>query len=52
MRQGELLGWRGQEELEQEKAFVPEPEADELGEDSSEDESQPELDQGGWSGAR
>ena len=39
------------EELEPEKAFVPEPEADELGEDSSYDASEPELDQGGQSGA-
>ena len=39
------------EELEEEKAFVPEPEADESGEDSPDDESQPELDQGGQTGA-
>ena len=39
------------EELEPEKAFVPEPEADESGKDSSDDESEPELDQGGQSGA-
>ena len=38
------------EELEPEKALVPEPEADESGEDSSDDESEPELDQGGRSG--
>ena len=30
-------------ENEPEKAFVPEPEADELGKDSSNDESEPEL---------
>ena len=30
---------------------MPEPEADESGEDSSHDESEPELDQGGQSGA-
>ena len=39
------------EELEPEKAFVPESEADESGEDSSDDEGEPELDQGGQSGA-
>ena len=39
------------EELEPEKALVPEPEADELGEDSTDDESEPELEQGGQSGA-
>ena len=39
------------EELEPEKAFVPEPKADESGEDSSDDESEPELDQGGQIGA-
>ena len=35
------------EELEPEKSFMPEPEAGESGEDSSDDESEPELDQGG-----
>ena len=39
------------EELEPGKAFVPKPEADESGEDSSDNESGPELDQGGQSGA-
>ena len=39
------------EKLEPEKAFVPDPEADESGEDLSDDESEPELDQGGQSGA-
>ena len=38
------------EELESEKAFLPEPEADESGEDSSDDESEPEPDKGGQSG--
>ena len=37
--------------LEQEKALVPEPKVDESGEDSSDDESLPELDQGGQSSA-
>ena len=50
---GGVLGSEGatSEELKPEKAFVPEPEADESGEDSSDDESEPELDQGGKSGA-
>ena len=39
------------EELEPEKAFLPEPEADESREDLSEDESEPEPDQGGQRGA-
>ena len=39
------------EELEPEKACVPEPEADESGEDSFDGESESELDQGGQSGA-
>ena len=39
------------EELEPEKSFLPEPEADESGEDSSDDESELEPDQGGQSGA-
>ena len=34
------------EELEPEKAFLPEPKVDKSGEDSSDDESEPELDQG------
>ena len=38
-------------ELEPEKMFVPELEVDESGEDSSDDEREPELDQGGQSGA-
>ena len=38
-------------ELEPEKAFVPEPEVDESGEDSSDDDSESELEQGGQSGA-
>ena len=39
------------EELEPEIAFVPESEADVSGEDSSDDEKEPELEQGGQSGA-
>ena len=39
------------EELGPEKSFLPEPEADESGEDSSDDKSEPEPDQGGHSGA-
>ena len=39
------------EELEPEKAFVPEPEADGSGEDSSDDVRHPGLDQDGQSGA-
>ena len=39
------------EELEQEKAFMPKPEADETGNNSSNDESEREPDQGGQSGA-
>ena len=38
------------EKLEPEKSLVPEPEADESGEDSSDDESEPEPDQRGQSG--
>ena len=38
-------------EHETEKSFLPEPEADESGEDSSDDESEPETDQDGQSGA-
>ena len=38
-------------ELEPKNTFLPEPEADESGEDSSDDDSGPELDQGGHSGA-
>ena len=49
MKRGELLGRRGQQ-LEPERAFVPEPDTDESGEDSSDDESEPELEQGGQSG--
>ena len=47
------LGPKGatSEELEPQAVFVPEPEADESGEDSSDDESEPGLDQGGQSGA-
>ena len=37
--------------LKPEKAFVPEPEAKESGDDSSDDESEPELEQGGQSGS-
>ena len=50
---GGVFGLKGKasEEVESEKAFVPEPEADASGEDSSDDESAPELDQGGQSGA-
>ena len=53
MRRGELLGRRGQlrRSLNPEKASVPEPEADESGEDSSDDESELVLDQGDQSGA-
>ena len=40
------------EELEPEKSFLLESEADESGEGSSDDESEPEPDQGGQSGAR
>ena len=39
------------EELEPGKAFVPELGLDESGEDSSDNVSEPELDQGGQSGA-
>ena len=39
------------EELEPETLFLPEPEADESGEDSSDDESEPEPDQDGQNGA-
>ena len=39
------------EKLKPEKAFVPESEVDESGEDSSDDESEPELDLAGQSGA-
>ena len=49
-----MLGPAGatSEELEPEKTFVPEPEADESGgEDWFHDENEPELDQGGQSGA-
>ena len=38
-------------EPEPQKTFLREPEADESGEDSSDDESGPEPDQGGHSGA-
>ena len=38
-------------ELEPQKTFLPEPDADESGVDSSDDESEPEPDQGGQSGA-
>ena len=38
-------------ELEPENTFLPEPEADESGEDSSDNESEPELEQGGHCGA-
>ena len=50
---GEVLGPEGatSEELEPGKAFVLEPEADMSGEHSSDNESEPELDQGGQSGA-
>ena len=48
---GGVLEGATSEELEPEKAFVPAPEADESGEDSSDDESEPELDQDGQSGA-
>ena len=50
---GGALGPEGETsaELEPKKSFMQEPEADESGEDSSVDESEPELDQGGQSGA-
>ena len=50
---GGAFGSEGEtsEELEAEKAFVPESEADESAEDSSDDESESELDQGGQSDA-
>ena len=53
MRRGKLFGPEGatSEELEPEKSFLPEPEADESGKDSSDDKSEPEPDQGGESGA-
>ena len=53
MRRVECFGPEGAilEELEPEKSFLPEPEADESGEDSSDDESEPESDQYGQSGA-
>ena len=35
------------EELEPEKSFLPEPKADESGENSSDDDSEPESDQDG-----
>ena len=50
---GGVFGPEGEtsEEFKPEKAFVPEPEADESGKDSSDDEeSEPELDQGSQSG--
>ena len=49
---GEAFGLEGatSEELEPEKSFLPEPEADESGEDSSDDESGSEPDQAGQSG--
>ena len=53
MKRGELLGQRGQlrRSLNPKKRFLPEPEADESGEDSSDDKRELELDQGGQSGA-
>ena len=50
---GGALGPEGaiSEELEPEKSFLPEPEADESEEDSPDDESEPKPDQGGQSGA-
>ena len=48
---GGVLEGATSEELEPEKACVPAPEADQSGEVSSDDESEPELDQGGQSGA-
>ena len=50
---GRVFGPEGEtlEELEPDKAFLPESEADESGKDSSDDESEPKLDQGGQSGA-
>ena len=49
---GEAFGPEGatSEVFEPKKSFVPEPEADESGEDTPDDESGPELDQGGQSG--
>ena len=45
---GGVLGPEGaaSEELEPEKSLLPEPEADESGEDSSDEESEPKPDQG------
>ena len=53
MRRRGVLGPEGatSEELEPEKAFVSEPEADESGEDSFDGEREPKLDQDGQSGA-
>ena len=53
MSRGELSGPEGatSEELEPQTAFMPESEADESGEDSSDDESKLTLEQGGKSGA-
>ena len=53
MRQEEFLGRRGQlrRSLNRGKAFVSEPEPVESGEDLPNDENEPELDQGGQSGA-
>ena len=53
MRRGGAFGPEGatSEELGPEKLFPPEPEADEPGEDSADDENDPEPDQGGQSGA-
>ena len=50
---GGVFGSEGatSEELKPEKSFLPEPEANESGEDSSDDESEPEPDQGGQSDA-
>ena len=50
---GEAFGPEGatSEELEPEKPFLPEPEANESEEDSPDDESEPEPDQSGQSGA-
>ena len=53
MSRGELSGPEGatSEELEPQTAFMPESEADESGEDSSDDESKLALEQGGKNGA-
>ena len=52
MRRGKLLGWRGllRRSQNRKKSLLPEPEADESGEDPSDDQSEPEPDQSVQSG--